>query len=271
MSNRGIAFVNAIVLMGVMMLTSATIFFLAQIIDRQSNAPRIKSQMSAIEAKVRAALMQPTTFQNCSSDVAVGGRVTCNLRTDVLTGISLPMPGIPCANGVSATSCGIMINAADIVQNKSFPNPVTGALTTRVSLKIKYTGTNISLKDISVDVDIPDDILQAAQFTCPSDRPIFKKFSSTGAPDCSAFDTDCAPGSYLTNINQKTMMFRNPDGSRACQTLPVAFTCTDDQHFIDEMSWSGGVALAAKDCNGSRVNPYTFFSFDPNLFVVYSP
>lgn len=264
------AFVNAMILMGVMMLTSASIFFLAKIIDRQSGVPRIKSQMSAIEGKVRAALMQPTSYQNCKSDQASAGRVTCSLRQDVLTTLSLPMLGIPCPTGTSASDCGILIRASDIVENKNFMNPVSGELTTRISVKIKYTGTNFSLKDILADVDIPADILQAAQYTCPSSAPIFKGFSSTGVPNCSPFDIDCTPGSYLTNIDKKTLQFKKPDGSRACQDLPSPYTCADNLHFIDQFKWDGGAAFTFK-CNADRVNPYTFFSFDPNAYVVYAP
>ncbi len=250
-NQKGAAFLYAIMVSGMMIVVAGVVMLFSLNVSRQSMVPRIKSQMSAVESKVRATLMSPLSFSSCVSDftdTANKGRVRCQLNTGVVTGLSLP-------------SSNIDVPASSITMDNNFTDPRTGLKITRVSVKVVYTKNDFPIKSLDVDVDIPPDILQVAKYTCPDSAPIFTGYAADGSPKCNGFDARCAPGKYLKKVDKDTLAY-------TCIDLPSSVQCADQTQMISNINWNGGSTIS-HSC-APRANPFTIYGFDPEAASTFT-
>lgn len=264
-NERGDALIFAMMMVAICLISSLLMMSYSINIESGSKRPRIKSMMSSVEAKVRAALLTPGNYQGCvSSDVAASRGGACTLKTAAITGLSVKIPDIKCASGVP--SCGISVT---IETPFTMQTLASGQVVTRGQARINYEGVDFPMRYIEVDMDIPADILQSTGMNrCPTSKPKFNGFLPDGRMNCIALDPKLLANEFVFSVD--------PNGLGTTKgVLPSTdFSCQPDQYF-DRVRWVDGGNSIDAHC-ASRTDPFAAFGFNPKLKtsggdVIYTP
>lgn len=248
-NQRGDALIIAMVIIVISLISSMAIINYARQAQSNSRNPRVKSIMTAVEAKVRNTLLRPSSYNGC-----VGGRGTCTLDHSKLTALSRPVPGAQCPP--QTPNCGVSVSVTSFVVTA---NPSTGQTVSRATVVIHYEGLEASLKDIAVIMDVPADILQSTGadgiFQCPVNAPQFIGFNSDGTLNCHGFALERAqPGQFLSSVDLTTLSLTHAN-------LPTNKSCPATQ-YISHVDWTLGGTAVNITCS-PRVEPYGTFGYTP--------
>jgi hypothetical protein len=262
-NQRGDAFVVAMVIVGISVVSSLLMMTYSMQIISGSKSPRMKSMMTSMEAKVRAVLLTPATYTKCGCPT-VAKRSNFNLKVNEVTQLSRVIPGVQCPS--SKPACGI-----SVAMLKPFnPSLIVsgGQLVSRAEVRISYEGTDFPLKPIDVVVDVPADILQLSGiYQCPAAKPKFNGFLPDGSINCEALPSKLGPNQFMVSVD--------PAGLGTTPgTFPSAdLSCSPDQ-FFDSVKWTDGGNSIYSHC-APRGNPFDVFGFAPKPFpsgdVVFTP
>lgn len=220
-NSRGDAFIMALILIGILGFVFTGVQVLQDSSKKRVQNLKVRTWLTSTELRVRQALMQPEAYLGCTSS-ATGASTGCTLNTAFLKGYEfVPQQGGSC-NG---SQCGVRVS------NWAFNNT-----TREVTSTISFEGA-IDAKDTTLRMKVPEEILQAASFFCPSlnpATPIFKGVDSqTGRVICAPI-VQCPTGSYMTGVRSDTL-------NSICSNFPTgSATCAVTEH-IASFSWQGTI------------------------------
>lgn len=258
-NQRGDILVIAMALAVMSLISCLVILNYTRQVETGSKRPRIKSMMTSLEAKVRAALLSPTSYMGCQtgeSTNTAAGRGTCSLNVSKITALTQILPDAPCKAGQQF--CGIRVSSTSISPTGldliTLPPPSTETVS-RATIKIHYEGEDFSLADIDVVMDIPADILQSTGiYSCPEPKPIFKGFDTQGRMICDPLPARFGPNQFVNSIDPNTM-------TTTPFSLPPPVNC-GNSNVISNLQWGNGGTNLSTGCS-PRVNPFTLFGFTP--------
>ena len=139
---------------GIMAFSVKASYDLSKATSRFSKLNRVKIAMSSIEVKVHSLAYDPVSYLNCDSHDA--GQ--CEINDNIFSNLRMIIPGSQCDPNNPPAFCGIDVQNVKIVRS-NVPNvPDT------FQAEIVYTGTDLSLRPLYVDIKLPSEILQ--QFQC---------------------------------------------------------------------------------------------------------
>jgi hypothetical protein len=120
----------------------------------QIKSARARAVMNTQEMKIRAVLMEQSTYQNCSAAT----RSQCALNPQKMAPFQfVRVPG--CA-GQPSVSCGVQLMSVNFNNsNLTF----TGTL--------HYSGNDVAIHDSVINFSLPPEVLQDKQISCPSGSP----------------------------------------------------------------------------------------------------
>jgi hypothetical protein len=205
--------------------------------------------MNTQEMKIRAVLLEQSTYQNCSAAT----RSQCALNPQKIAPFQfIRVPG--CA-GQPPASCGVQLMSVNFNNsNLTF----TGTL--------HYNGNDVAIHDSVINFSLPPEVLQDKQITCPSGSPFFSGFASDGSVICNAFPNDCGPGKYASGFQISTLQ-------PICQDLPSTVTCAANE-ILTSYEWLGGTTgLSTKCQTRDRSSAESMFQFSPqySAATLYAP
>lgn len=200
-------------------------------------APRVRSAMIGKEAQLRLLMNQSSSF-SCPTGVH-----SCTLSPVVqgLLAIEEIIPGARCPTGTS--TCGIR------VQNPALVG-------THFTATIDYAGQEISVMEVGVNIDIPLEALQAAQYECNSATPRFVGYKPDGTLNCQALPANCGSGEFIVKIDPQTLAL-------TCGRLEDEVGCKSG-YYMSSFRWTGKNSYI--ECL-PRLDPFAYFSFAPILNV----
>lgn len=248
---------------------------------------------ASLESKVRSALLDPSNYTGCNTGMNTGGpeagRASCSLDVAKIQALGREVPGAKCAASAPAcegrpgtgTGCGfcVVVDSFDPMANMMGVN-ASGAVTastmvdntglqmhvSRVRAHIHYDPVDVSLGDVDIVQDIPNDILvsrgelNSGIYQCPPAKPKFLRFKPDGTMDCEALPLAVPPGYFIGDISL--------DGLKVTQQpLPAVVSCPPTQ-FIHHIDWSGGGTSLNKDSTPTcinRLDPFSIFKFTPQI------
>lgn len=250
-NQRGDAFVVAMVTVGVSLVSSLLMMNYSLQIESGSKRPKIKSMMSSIEGKVRSVLLSPTSYANCSSSETVSVRDSCQLKTNLVTDLTLVIPEAKCP--AKKPSCGILVQLKAPFQNNLV---ISGQTYTRAQVNIAYEGTDLALKSLDVVVDVPADILQSSGvYKCPPAKPKFKGFNPNGSMNCEALSAQLGVNKYVIGVD--------PNGlATTAGSLPTSDLSCSSGQFFQSVQWVNGGSSISTTC-ANRRDPFALFGFTP--------
>ncbi|MGZ5278805.1 MAG: type IV pilus modification PilV family protein [Pseudobdellovibrionaceae bacterium] len=247
-SQRGDILVIAMVLFAISVISSLTMLNYSRQMQTGSKRPRIKSMMTALEAKVRSELLKPTTYTNCTGAT---GRTSCNFDPLKITSLSRVMGDVPCP--LEKPLCGIEVAV------QSFDKAlVIGADTfTRAVVRVRYEGTDMAMDDIDIVMDVPADILQSTGiYQCPASAPKFDGLGADGRINCSALPPRVAGNLFVNEINVNNLTID-------ADPLPSPVDC-GTTHYVNHVGWGAGGQVLNHTCT-PRADPFTVFGFTPTV------
>jgi hypothetical protein len=217
-NDHGSILLNAIVTTIVIAIISGALLQQSLTTLKTLRLPRVKSVMSSVEGALRHTLLQPTSYQGCSS--VAGIVASCTLPVAVINRLDVIVPG--CTPG----PCGVQVVPA---AGSGF-DPATKKWTGT----IVYNGTEVAVKPRTLSIDVPEEILVSATVVCPDSDPIFAGFDGDGKRVCRPINATCPAGQFLAGFNSMTLL---PD----CQPLPASnLVCPGgNNQYITGMAWSG--------------------------------
>lgn len=239
-SETGGVFAHSLMVLAIASLSSLIIVQQGRVSEKLSRTPRIKSQMTLTEQKIRQALTNPSSYIGCSS---TAGYSSCQLNKAIIeNNFSKTFPGSDCLT----PNCGIKVTlgAPDLSGGK-YTVPYT----------IEYQGQEVSIKTVQQSVEVPTDVLQSSSYRCPDETPIFSGYDTAGKVKCTALPPPCGVGQYVAEINPSTLV-------PTCQPIQGPVACPGDQ-FIQTFEWRAG-AMPNFTCS-PRKNLFTFFGFTPGV------
>ena len=230
---RGGAMLTAMVVTGAVMLAASAAYQKFGDTRDAFRDSRVKNLVAAVETQVRRRALQPEAYSGCS---AASGSENCRLNEGFFADIRQQnIPGATCLPGVR--QCGVVISQMAF-------QPASRLL----RAEILYAGTEVRVKPVSVEVNVPLEILQADIFHCGTidkSKPVFAGFDSQGKPICQGFN-ECGPGQFVHEVNVSGR-------SLACKPLPGRVTC-GAQQMISTFDWQGNALHTA--CSGLPDPPY---------------
>lgn len=249
-NQRGDVMVIALSLTVISMLSSMFMMNYIRQVEAQSKIPRIKSMMTATEAKVRELLLAPTSYIGClSGDSGPTGRASCRLDNAKVDGLSRMLPYAPCPTNAP---CGIRVSVVSFDPMLTLPS---GALVSRAIARVRYEGTDMSLHDIDITMDIPADILQdSGIFQCPDTAPKFLGFKSNGQINCVGITGTAGMGQFVDSIDMTSLV-------TTAFNLPALVSCPTDQ-YVNYVNWGLGGTAFSSTCT-PRPDPFVVFGFTP--------
>lgn len=267
-NNRGDALITALGLVVVSLIGSAMMLQFSQDVQVNSKKPRIKSMMTSLEAKARSEIMKPTSYTGCVTGDGVGGRTSCTLDQTKITSLSRAVPGTKCPTS-DTPPCGINVSVTSANMSLATGDP-SNPIVSRIIVKIKYEGTEVSMKDVDVVVDVPADILQAndtnGYYQCPNNKPKFNGFKPDGTINCVALPARAAPGTFVNSISLTNLTITP-------EPLPSSANCAASE-YVNSVNWGNGGTNFSFTC-ASRLDPYSVFGFTPKVApggnIVYTP
>ena len=224
-NSRGSILLNAIVTTIVIAIISGALLQQSLTTLKTLRLPRVKAVMSGVEGALRHTLLQPTTYQGCDS--AVGIAASCAIDPTLITRLRVIVPG--CAPG----PCGVRIDPVGGV------NGFDGAAKTYTGT-IVYEGTEIPVKNRTITVNIPEEILvSSTTLVCPAAAPIFAGCDGNGVLVCRTINTTCGPGTFLAGFDTMSLQ---PN----CQPLPVNnLSCAGGNNdYFSGITWAAGAFTA---------------------------
>jgi len=247
-NQRGDALIIALIVATVSLMSSLAIMNYASQVQKVSKNPRLKSMMTALEAKVRSELLRPTSY-NCT---AGAGRSSCQLIENKITSLSRNLPEAQCPQGV--TNCGIRVS----IRNFEVKLSEAAETVSRATVLIRYEGTDLNMRDLDFVVDVPADILQNVTngiYQCPQGAPKFNGFYPDGRLNCSALSPIAPGGSFVSAINPNTF-------ETTALPLPEKVDCAPSGGFVGTVDWGRGGTEFSHAC-APRSNPFVTFGFAP--------
>jgi len=255
-NQRGDILMVAMVLCAISIISSLTILSYSRQMHSSSKRPRMKSMMTALEAKVRSELLKPTTYANCTGAT---GRTSCDFLDTKITSLSRIMGDVPCP--ATKPACGIEVSV------QSFDKALGPDSLTRAVVRVRYEGTDMALDDIDIVMDIPADILQSTGiYQCPPGMPKFDGISADGRVLCSALPNRVAGNFFINQIDMNTLAID-------AKPLPAVVDCGVSQ-YLNHVEWAGGGVAINHTCT-PRGDPFAVFGFTPQEGpaprLVYTP
>jgi len=251
-NQRGDAMIVAIIVAGMSLLSSLMMMNYANQVHKVSRNPRIKSMMTALEAKVRMELLRPTSY-NCTGS----GRSNCALINSKITSLGRNVAGAQCWSVISGgrtpilspTNCGFRVTV------ESF---AVSAGLSRATVRIRYEGNEMPMRDTNVIMDIPADIMQSVSngiYQCPESAPKFLGFHPDGRLNCvSVTGSRALPGQFINAIASNDLTTSKYD-------LPSRVDCGAG-NIVSYVDWGSGGTQFNHHCQG-RPDPFSKFGFTP--------
>lgn len=249
--SKGSALLNAIVVAGVVAAVSGIIMTQTKTTDESSRAPRIRSAMAVMQARVQALANQASSYK-CDADSS--GQLTlaqahCDIDHAIFDNLQTNITGAKCT---TSGGCGVKVSSSKF--NISGTDMVFTAV-------ISYQGTEVPIAPVTVSMKIPTDILATEKgFTCPLATPIFLGYNPNGSINCTKLPEDCTPpgpnihtqGRFIVSLDQKTLQ-------PVCNDLGTTVACPADS-YLSNYKWNGaGFTITCAPRN------------DPFVSMAYSP
>lgn len=250
LSEAGSALLNAIIVVGIVAAISAIIFTQAQVTDKTSRNPRIKSAMAVMESEIRALASSASSY-DCTG---VGATMSCKIKDSVFSSLRKSVSGTICPPGMQQSFCGITVGP---IPGVPYYDPVQRVFSGRVT----YTGADVPMKPIDVIFQLPEGIFHSGAFTCPQATPFFAGYDGGGNPVCRPVPNTCyepmnldSPGVYIYSLDAFTL---RPH----CKALPSVnmMGCTT-AGFLTKLSMATGTIDTACD---TRKNAFSVFGYTP--------
>lgn len=258
-NERGDALALAMLMLTISIIASLVMIEITRQVEVNSKRPRAKSMMAATEAKVREALLSPISYSGCGA----AGRAACNPISSTFTSLSRPIKGTSCP--ATKPSCGIDVSIQSWTPSLVLPGP-PAVTVSRAIVRIRYEGTEFSLKDINVQMDIPTDVLQQANiFMCPNTlAPKFIGFNADGTLNCAPLPPDAGIGQYIKDVNLANLTTTPV----SLPTIVPASQCAASGKVVGHVDWGDGGNAFNFTCV-NRSEPYTEFGFVPGADATY--
>jgi hypothetical protein len=251
-NQRGDALVVAMVMIATCMVSSLMMMTYGEQIEAGSKRPRIKSMMSSVEAKVRAVLLTPSSYLNCTSSDTVSVRNTCDLNVNAVTSLSRVIKDVKCPP--TKPSCGILVKLVSFQKSLD----VSGQRVSRADVQITYEGIDYPLKAIDVVMDVPADILQSSGvYQCPTTKPQFNGFNADGTMNCQAMSPRLGANEFVVSVDKNGL-------TTTKGTLPAADLACGTNEYFDDVKWTDGGMNIYSHC-APRLDPFTTFGFTPKV------
>lgn len=215
--------------------------------QKQMRAVVIKQQMIAAESRLRNLLMQPTTYK-----IPEGKKVAV-LDEDLLNQFKFKVTGARCES--KTPFCGILVTQKlDDSQN---PIPYWDEAQTKFTGVISYTGTEVAVKGIEVEVRVPREVVQDKTFMCPPNAPFMAGYLANGDLDCRPLPSprECMQvGGYIKDVSTNLRA--------VCSNFGDFISCPSDQYISPPgPSWTGS-SWTRSGCT-PRLDPYINPSLRP--------
>jgi len=232
-STNGNAILSSIMMAGIVAGAATVAYKNFNNTYSSTRVARIKAKQAIVEAQVRRRALQPDAYVECNSS----NLATCRVNTDYFSDLGgQQVVGSRC-NGKTSV-CGVVATNIKI-------NPGTRVF----SADVAYEGSEVKLKPLTVQLEVPIEVLQAPRFHCgekDKTKPIFTGFDSAGAPICEGFNA-CRTGEFVKGIDVSKRKL-------ICQPLPTNVSCPAE-NMLTALKWNGGAIDA--NCGTMPEPPFT--------------
>lgn len=225
---------------------SAFILWESQNADKNLRNLRVRATMAEVDARIKLAALSTENY-NCSTSATTTTAATCNLVItnadfqETIAGAKCPATGF----------CGISVDPLNFISATATNPP-------HITTKISYTGTEISLAPIAVDIEVPLELIQNGIVNCTTltagARPIFHGFNKDGSIICQALPTGCGAGEYVKSVDPVTLKI-------TCGSFLNSGACPSNQYIA-----SFDPMLGTPVCV-NRPDPFVKFGGNSNLSV----
>lgn len=277
-NSQGIAMLQALMVTAFVGAAAGIIMSQTRLTESTLLIPRIRSDMLTAESAFRNLAYMNGTYVTpfgASAATVVGEGTGYNALLGTGSAVNVWLARFESTLNLKcppATTCRVEFSptAPAVAGNKY----VYDQANRRLSTRIVYSGSSISIKPIVIDIIVPQHILTGAPFRCAAQdirRPFFRGYLPNGNPNCTGWETNanafedvngvkCNPGYIMTSINNTTMQI-----TCTPMTANPSDSCAADQ-FISNLNWGAG-AVSTYTC-ANRPNAFTYFGFTPTDIAV---
>lgn len=208
--------------------------------QKQMRAVVIKQQMIAAESRLRNLLMQPTAYK-----IPEGKKVAV-LDEDLLSQFKFKVTGSRCDS--KAPFCGILVTQkVDEFQNLV---PYWDEAQTKFTGVISYTGNEVPVKSLEIEVRVAREVVQDKNFMCPPSAPFMAGYLANGNLDCRPLPSprECSDvGGYISDVSANLKAI--------CGNFGDFISCPSDSYISPPgPSWTG-TSWTRSGCS-PRLDPY---------------
>lgn len=229
-------------LVGLAILSISFYTGISQLIQTQKQMRMvvIKQQMVNAEGRLNNLLQQPISYE------IIPPAKVASIKQSVLDQFKISVIGSKCQNSVAF--CGITLD-----------NPHWDSATTHFSASLTYTGEEVSLRPITIDIKVPPEVVQFSMYTCDSAAPFLSGFKSNGELICKTIPqpSECStPGSYIHNVDS---------GLRVqCGSFQTVIQCPSDQYISPPGPQWVNEEWTRPGCT-DRIDPYANPELRPSI------
>lgn len=231
-----------IALVGLVILSASFYTGISRLMQTQKHVRGIviKQQMIAAEGRLHNLLLQPTSY------VIPEGQKVAVLNEELLKEYKFRVAGARCPEDTAF--CGILI--AQKLDDAGKPIAYWDPANTRFTGVITYTGNEVVVKNIEMDVRVPRETVQDSKYMCPTIAPFMAGFKANGELICKTFPPpkECPPvGGYIKGAN--------PNLTVTCGNFGQVISCGSDSYITPPGPQWTGETWTESGCT-PRLNPY---------------
>lgn len=267
---KGFALLQALMVTAVVGAAAGVIMSQMRLTENTLQVPRIRSEMLIAESAFRNFAYMNGTYFNASagSNGAPNVSVTGSAN-QWLAGFESKINNLCPPGGNCEIKFVPKTPSATYIAGDKFDFDKT---TRRMKTQIVYTGANIKVSPIDIDIVVPDHILTGAPFRCAvtdPGRPFFRGFDGVGNPICTGWPAHqvadgarCPNGEYMSNFDVLTMQI-------TCRPLTAnpSFNCGGNPaQYISNINWGPNTGGTLTFTCAGRPNPFTYFSYNEAWF-----
>jgi hypothetical protein len=260
----GSAMVQSMALTGFIAMTSYGVMNEAINSAKLPKISRIKDQMNEFKLSVLEAATTPFAYTGCNSS----GVNSCQLLLSAFRDFEQQVYGTSCG----ANPCMIEIVGPVDSDSDGRMDPqldVSGAVPT-LRAQIRYTGVDLNIRTLDVEMEIAREVLQTSQYICTNDNfPLFAGFNADNTLNCRALPT-CPAGEYMVDFNPTT--FAPNCRSIAPHTRCDADDAVANDEYITSISWNTNLpatnSVQINTTCSQRVDPWDYFNHPYNSVTV---